>query len=113
MTDTPTPPGAQPSASAPSAEAIGSTSRPRYLQRQAPPEDSYADGAAAILIGRSVLKLDLYRIVGFDRERNEEIRTVSHRVVLPVAAIPELVQLLQNLGHTIQTLNQREAKPQS
>ena len=66
------------------------------------PEDSYADGAASITGSRNVVKLDFYRVVGVDQEDKKEVRTISHRLVLPQTAIPELLQLLQGYGRAVQ-----------
>jgi hypothetical protein len=74
------------------------------------PEDSYADGAASITGCRNVLKLDFYRVVGTDQEDKKEVRTISHRLVLPLTAIPELSQLLQGYDQAVQQMAQKAAK---
>jgi hypothetical protein len=104
MTDThpdqPTP-AAQP---AESTADTGAARNPGF--RMAPPprpiDDSFADGAAGFIIGRNVLKLDLYRVVGYDRESGQEVRAQSHRIVLPMTAIGELKQLLQQFDEAQQ-----------
>ena len=74
----------------------------KFVQVQTPPEDSYADGPAAMSVGRNVLKLDLYRAAGVDPQDKKEIRLLSHRIVLPLTAIPELMQLLQGYSNAVQ-----------
>ena len=70
------------------------------------PEDSYADGAASITGSRNVIKLDFYRVVGTDQEDKKEVRTISRRMVMPLTAIPELLQLLQGYGQAVQKIAQ-------
>ena len=74
----------------------------KFAPQATAPEDSYADGAASITGSRNVVKLDFYRVVGVDQEDKKEVRTISHRLVLPLTAIPELVQLLQGYGQAVQ-----------
>ena len=62
-----------------------------------PPEEIYVDGVNAIIGRPGVIKLECYRVLGVDRETNVEIRTVTHRLVLPAAALPELVGLFQKM----------------
>ncbi len=62
-----------------------------------PPEEMYADGVNAIIGRPGVIKLECYRVLGVDRETNAEIRTVTHRLVLPAVALPELVGLFQKM----------------
>ena len=92
--------------------ASGPTGKHKYIQLPTPPNDSFADGAHGIILGRNVLKLDLYRVVGFDSENKEEIRAISHRLVLPTTAVPELINLLQSIVRAVQQTSQRKAKDQ-
>ncbi len=62
-----------------------------------PPEEIYCDGVSAILGRPGVIKLECYRAVGVDKEANAEVRTVTHRLVLPSAVLPELVGLFQKM----------------
>lgn len=82
--------------------ATGQEPNFRFAPSQALPEDSYADGAANITGGRNVIKIDLYRVAGFDAEDNKEVRVLSHRIVLPHTAIPELLRLLQGYSQAFQ-----------
>lgn len=74
------------------------------------PGDTYADGAASITGSRNVVKLDFYRVDGLDQEDNKEVRTISHRLVLPLTAIPELIQLLQGYGQAVQQIAKASAE---
>ncbi|MDP6882818.1 MAG: hypothetical protein QF830_01660, partial [Rhodospirillales bacterium] len=51
-----------------------------------------------ILARPGLVKLDCYRVVGIDRSDNAEVRSVTHRLVLPSSAIPEMVRLFQNMA---------------
>ncbi len=63
-----------------------------------PPEEIYVDGVSGILGRGGVIKLDCFRVMGVDRDQ-AEIRTVTHRLVLPAGAIPGLVRLFQNMAN--------------
>jgi len=41
------------------------------------------------------------------------VRTISHRLVLPQTAIPELLQLLQDYGQAVQQIVQARTKQSS
>ena len=82
----------------------------KFARRATAPEDSYADGAASITGSRNVVKLDFYRVVGIDQEDNKEVRSISHRLVLPMTAIPELMQLLQGYGKAVQQITKAGAE---
>jgi hypothetical protein len=57
-----------------------------------------------------VVKIDFYRAVGIDQEDKKEVRTISHRLVLPLTAIPELSQLLQGYDQAVQQMIQKAGK---
>ena len=63
-----------------------------------PPDEIFIDGVAGILARPGLVKLDCYRVVGIDRSDNAEVRSVTHRLVMPSAAIPEMVRLFQNMA---------------
>ena len=69
-----------------------------------PPEEIYVDGVSAIIGRPGVIKLECYRAVGVDKEANAEIRTVTHRLVLPSAVLPELVGLFQKMAEAGQRM---------
>ena len=68
----------------------------KLMQQASPPEESYADGCLRVLSSGMVFKLDLYSVVDKDRESGQEVRSISHRIVLPVTAAPQLVNSLQH-----------------
>jgi hypothetical protein len=63
-----------------------------------PPDEIFIDGVAGILARPGLVKLDCYRVVGIDRTDNAEVRSITHRLVLPAAAIPEMMRLFQNMA---------------
>ncbi len=63
-----------------------------------PPEEIYVDGVSGILGRGGVIKLDCFRVMGVDKDQ-AEIRTVTHRLVLPAGAVPGLVRLFQNMAN--------------
>ena len=63
-----------------------------------PPEEIYVDGVSGILGRGGVIKLDCFRVMGVDRDQ-AEIRSVTHRLVLPAGAVPGLVRLFQNMAN--------------
>ena len=106
-------PASSPTAKSGAARQAGGTSaagiKHTYLQ-QVPPEDSFADGAHGVTMARNVLKLDLYRVVRYDQASEEELRNISHRIVLPMTAVPELINLLQGILQAVQgSANQQQA----
>jgi len=72
----------------------------KFAPRQDIPDELYADGVGGLQFGRNIVKLDLYRVLEFDRD-DTEVRQLAHRVVLPITAIPELVRLLQGFGQAV------------
>ncbi len=71
-----------------------------------PPEEIYVDGVSAILGRPGVIKLECHRAVGVDQETKAEVRTVTHRLVLPSAVLPELVGLFQKMAEAGQRMAQ-------
>ena len=63
-----------------------------------PAEEIYVDGISSLSFRANVVKLDCYRVVGQNPQENIENRMVSHRLVMPAAALQELIQLLQNVS---------------
>ena len=68
----------------------------KLVLQASPPEESYADGCLRVMSRGVVFKLDLYSVVDQDRESGQEVRSISHRIVLPVTAAPQLVSTLQH-----------------
>ena len=61
-----------------------------------PPADEIYVGITSLSFRANVVKIDCYRVVGQNPEENTESRMVAHRLVMPAAALQELIQLLQN-----------------
>ena len=82
------------------AEAQPATAPPnvRMVSSTQPPDEIYVDGVSAIIGRGGVIKLDCYRVVGVDSRDNAEVRSVTHRLVLPAGAVPGLVRLFQNMA---------------
>ena len=78
--------------------------RAKLVNNPHPVEEVYVDGIAGILGRASVCKVDCYSVVGIDRDDgNTEIRRVTHRLVMPTAALPELIQMIKTLTETTET----------
>ncbi len=81
----------------------------KFAPLQSPPEDTFVDGVSGIAGGRDIVKLEFYRVVGFDPEDKKEVRVQSHRLVLPRSSIPELMQVLQGYIQAVQQAAQNMA----
>ena len=83
------------------AEAQPATAPPnvRMVSSTQPPDEIYVDGVSAIIGRGGVIKLDCYRVVGVGKRDNAEVRSVTHRLVLPAGAVPGLVRLFQNMAN--------------
>ena len=68
----------------------------KLVGQASPPEESYADGCLRVMSRGMVFKLDLYSVIDQDKESGQEVRSISHRIVLPVTAAPQLVSTLQH-----------------
>ena len=80
------------------------------LEGPVSPVETYADGAHAVMVGRNVLKLDLYSVTRIDGANNEEIRKITQRVVMPLTAVRELATLLEGIMRAGQeAVKQQEA----
>ena len=75
-----------------------------------PAEEIYVDGISSLSFRANVVKLDCYRVVGQDPQENIENRMVAHRLVMPAAALQELIQLLQNASERQRERAAAEAK---
>ena len=62
-----------------------------------PPDEIYVDGVAGLLARPEVVKLDCYRVVRVDPADRAEVRTITHRLVLPIQAFRELAALSQKV----------------
>ena len=78
--------------------------RAKLVNNPHPVDEVYVDGIAGILGRASVCKLDCYSVVGIDREDdNAEIRRVTHRLVMPTAALPDLIQMIKTLTESAES----------
>lgn len=64
-----------------------------------PAEEIFVDGVSSLFFRSGVVKLDCYRVVGHNPNENREVRMATHKLVLPVTAIQELLRLLQNASN--------------
>lgn len=62
-----------------------------------PPEEIYVDGVVGIIPRPGVAKIDCFRFVGIDTKEKAELHSVTHRIVMPVAALPRLAELINDL----------------
>ena len=63
-----------------------------------PTKELYFDGIGGILYRPGMIKLNCYRVLRVDRANNTEVRTVTHRLVLPTPAIRELASVLKGVA---------------
>jgi len=81
------------------AEEKSATKRAKIVIPSAPPiEEIYIDGIAGLMGRGGVVKLDCYRVDGFDKEAEAEVRRISHRLVLPATSLGELIKLIQGVA---------------
>jgi hypothetical protein len=83
-------------------ERPGRTPKVRMVSGAGPVSDIYADGVSAIMTRAGVVKLDLYEAVGYQQDTGTELRRVAHRLVMPAAALPELMRMFQNMARAAQ-----------
>jgi len=76
-----------------------------------PIEDMYFDGIAGIVSRGGVVKLDLYQTVGYKQGSGVEMRRLSHRLVMPTTAVPELLRLFQSVYRAVQEQAATGGKP--
>ncbi|WP_152604121.1 hypothetical protein [Methylotenera sp. G11] len=62
-----------------------------------PDSEIYADGVMSFAIRSGVLKIDFYQSVAPTPDGKGEFRRLSHRVALPLAALGELKEYLQQV----------------
>ena len=67
-----------------------------------PVDEFYIDGASGLMSRGGVIKLDLFRVVGFDPDSKVELREVSHRLVMPLTALPDLLKAFQSVARAAQ-----------
>lgn len=77
-------------------EPAQAAQRVRYAEPPTPPEEVYVDGVAGGMGRGGVFKFELYRVTAM--EDQTEVRTVSHRLIIPNMALGEFAQLLQRVS---------------
>lgn len=82
-----------------STQAGAAAPKVRMVSNPMPPEEIYVDGVSGAFARGGVLKFDCYRVLGYDRNENVELRSVTHRLVLPAVMVPDLVRLFQNMAN--------------
>ena len=70
----------------------------KLMPNQNPVEEIYVDGVLGMFARAGVVKLNLYRVVGTDPNDESEVRSITHRLVMPAAALPELTRLIQSMA---------------
>ncbi len=79
----------------------------KMVPNPAPVDELYVDGSSGLISRGGVIKLDLFRVVGIDPADKTESRQVSHRLVLPMSALPELLKVFQSLARAAQQAAQQ------
>lgn len=97
----------------PKAQAeAGGPARPnvKMVRNPMPIDELFVDGASGLITRAGVAKIDLFRVVGYDPESKAERRQVSHRLVMPMAAVPELLRLFQQAARAVQEASEKAAR---
>ena len=79
----------------------------KMVPNPAPVDEIYVDGTSSLISRSGVVKLDLYRVVGFDPATKTELRQVSHRLVLPLTALPDILNAFQSIARAAQQAAQQ------
>ena len=87
----------------------GGQARPnvKMVRNPMPIDELFVDGASGLITRAGVAKIDLFRVVGYEPESKAERRQVSHRLVLPLAAVPELLRLFQQAVRAVQEASEQ------
>lgn len=84
------------------ANAAENTAAREPLREPAKPDvEMYADGVMSMAIRSGILKVDLYQSVAPTPDGKGEFRRLSQRVVLPLTALGELKEYLQQIESAI------------
>lgn len=70
----------------------------KLMPNQNPVEEVFVDGVLGMFARAGVVKLNLYRVVGTDPNDESEVRSITHRLVMPAASLPELARLIQGMA---------------
>ncbi len=79
----------------------------KMVDNPTPVDEFYIDGASGLISRGGVIKLDLFRVVGFDPDTKVELRQVSHRLVMPLSALPDLLKAFQSVARAAQQAAQQ------
>ena len=74
----------------------------KMVANPTPVDEFYIDGASGLISRGGIIKLDLFRVVGYEPDTKVELRQVSHRLVLPLTALPDLLKALQSVARAAQ-----------
>ena len=90
----------------------GGPARPnvKMVRNPMPIDELFVDGASGLITRAGVAKIDLFRVVGYDPESKAVRRQVSHRLVMPMAAVPELLRLFQQAARAVQEASEKAAR---
>jgi hypothetical protein len=74
----------------------------KMVRNPMPIDELFVDGVSGLITRAGIAKIDLFRVVGYDPETKAERRQVSHRLVMPLAAVPDLLRLFQQAARAVQ-----------
>ena len=82
----------------------GGQARPnvKAVANPLPIDEFFADGVGSLMSRGGVVKLDLFRVVGYERDSKAELRQVTHRLVLPLSAVPDIVKIFSSVARAAQ-----------
>ena len=89
------------------AERPGKALTVKMVPNPAPVDELYVDGTSGVISRGGVIKLDLFRVVGIDPATKTEMCQVSHRLVLPLTALPNLLRAFQSVARATQQAAQQ------
>ena len=87
----------------------------KLVPQAGPVPETYADGALGALSRGPIFKMEFYSAMGHDPESGDELWRPCQRLVLPVTAVPQMINILQRLLQQMQeagVLSREEATPQ-
>lgn len=85
----------------------------KMVPNPAPVEDLYFDGVGGVISRGGVVKLDLFRVAGYETEPKAELRQISHRLVLPLSALPDVLKLFQSVAKAAQQASAARQAPEA
>lgn len=76
----------------------GKKKKVKLAKNPMPYDELFFDGIMGAFTSGGVFKMDCYRTVGVDPEDDAEVRRISHRLVFPVAMLPELMKVAEQIA---------------